>query len=99
VQAFMNADLQFHTAILYATGNPLFGPVAHVIHAALQYSLQVTNRQPADNIASLPVHENVADAICNHDPDQARAAMHDHLNSTAARLQRAVADQQDRTRS
>jgi DNA-binding FadR family transcriptional regulator len=90
VEAFLAADLRFHTEILHATGNPLFAPVANVIGAYLGSSLRVTNRQPADNRASVPIHKKVARAICDRAPARARAAMKSHLDHAAARLQRAL---------
>ena len=90
VEAFLAADLRFHTEILHATGNPLFAPVANVIGAYLGSSLRVTNRQPADNRASVPIHKKVARAICDRAPARARSAMKAHLDHAAARLQRAL---------
>ena len=50
VDAFLAADIQFHTAILHATGNPFFSPVANVISKSLESSIRVTKpstwRQP-----------------------------------------------------
>ena len=90
VEAFLAADLRFHTEILHATGNPLFAPVANVIGAYLGSSLRVTNRQPEDNRASVPIHQKVARAICDRAPARARSAMKAHLDHAAARLERAL---------
>jgi DNA-binding FadR family transcriptional regulator len=61
---FLAADIQFHVEILHATGNPFFAPIGNVISASLESSLLATNRQPADNYASVPVHEKVMKPIC-----------------------------------
>lgn len=90
VEAFGRADLEFHTAILHATGNPFFSPIANVIRASLKSSLRVTNRKPDDNRLSLPVHEKVVRAIRSRKPERARAAMSAHLDDAATRLLREV---------
>ena len=90
LEGFVLADLEFHTAILHATGNPFFSPIANVIGAALKSSLRVTNQKPSDNQLSIPVHQKVVRAIRAGKPDRARAAMRAHVDDTANRLQRGV---------
>ncbi len=90
VEAFLAADLRFHTEILHATGNPFFAPVANVISASLESSLRVTNRQPADNHASVPLHQKVMKAICTRKPTKAQAAMRELLNDAADRIESAL---------
>ena len=90
VEDFLAADIQFHVEILHATGNPFFAPVAHVISASLGSSLRLTNRQPADNHASVPVHQKVMQAICARNSTNARAAMRSLLNEAADRIERVV---------
>lgn len=87
VEGFLAADLRFHTAILHATGNPFFAPVANVISASLESSLRVTNRQPADNRASVPVHQKVLKAICARKPSKSEAAMRSLLSDAAQRIE------------
>ncbi|QDV62098.1 HTH-type transcriptional regulator Mce2R [Crateriforma conspicua] len=89
VEAFKEADLRFHTEILHATGNPFFSPVAGAIAISLATSLKVTNRQPADNPASVPLHRDVMDAICRRDADAAREAMHCLLADAKRRIESA----------
>jgi DNA-binding FadR family transcriptional regulator len=89
VEEFLAADIQFHVEILHATENPFFAPIANVISASLASSLRLTNRQPADNHASVPVHRKVLKAICAHKPKSAQAAMRSLLNEAADRIQAA----------
>ena len=89
VDAFLVADLRFHTLILHATGNPFFAPVANVISVALESSLRVTNRQPANNRTSVPVHQKVMKAIVTRKPNAAQAAMRALLNDAASRIENA----------
>ena len=92
VEDFLAADIQFHVEILHATGNPFFAPIANVISASLESSLRVTNRQPADNHASVPVHQKVMKAICARKPTRAQAAMRSLLNEAADRIDMPLGD-------
>jgi GntR family galactonate operon transcriptional repressor len=89
VEGFLAADLRFHTEILHAAGNLFFAPIANVISASLESSLRVTNRQPADNRASVPLHQKVITAICARKPAAARTAMQSLLSDAATRIQQA----------
>lgn len=93
VEDFLAADIQFHVEILHATGNPLFAPVANVISATLESSLRLTNRQPSDNLASVPVHQKVMKAICTRKPTNAQAAMRSLLNEAADRIDSALGEE------
>lgn len=90
VENFLAADIRFHVEILHATGNPFFAPIANVISASLESSLRLTNRQPADNHASVPVHRKVKKAICARRPTSAQAAMRSLLNEAADRIENAL---------
>ncbi|TWT83580.1 Pyruvate dehydrogenase complex repressor [Planctomycetes bacterium CA13] len=90
VEAFHLADTRFHTEILHATGNPFFAPVANVISVSLEASLEVTNRQPVENLASVPVHQKVLDAILARKPKEASEAMRSHLKDAADRIERVL---------
>jgi DNA-binding FadR family transcriptional regulator len=90
VDAFLAADLRFHIQVLHASGNPFFAPVANVVSSALLSSLRVTNRKPADNATSVPVHQRVLKAIRAREPAKAEAAMKALLSDAAARIQRNV---------
>jgi DNA-binding FadR family transcriptional regulator len=93
VEAFQQADIQFHTEILHATGNPFFAPVANVIRATLEASLALTNTTPEENLASVPVHAAVMKAICARKPAKAKSAMQRHLDDAADRIRRGIASQ------
>jgi GntR family galactonate operon transcriptional repressor len=71
-------------------GYPFFAPIANVISASLESSLRVTNRQPADNHASVAVHQKVMKAICARKPTSAQAAMRSLLNEAADRIENAM---------
>ena len=90
VDAFLTADLRSHTEILQATGNPFFAPVANVIGASLESSLRVTNRQPAENHASVPLHQKVMKAIVARKPTRAESAMRTLLSDASDRIEKAL---------
>ena len=89
MDTYLSADLAFHIAILTATGNPFFIPIAKVVEASLQASLRITNQDAQDNALSLPLHEDICQAILAKDPKRAREAMVTHLGDTAGRLEKA----------
>ncbi len=89
-QAFMQADLDFHATILAASRNPFLQPVAHAISAVMMSSLMVTNRDPAMNRASLPLHGPILEAIRTGDADAAHSAMQIHLDDTWSRIEDAT---------
>jgi len=90
VEEFLATDIQFHVEILHAAGNPFFAPIANVISTSLESSLRVTNRQPSDNHASIPVHEKVMKAIWARKPTTAQSAMRALLNEAAGRIESAL---------
>jgi GntR family galactonate operon transcriptional repressor len=86
VEAFMEADLAFHVACLYAAHNDFLLPIAHAIRSAMMRSLQVTNRDPKENRrVSLPLHLAILDAIRAGDAERAKKAMEHHLDDTERR--------------
>jgi GntR family transcriptional regulator, galactonate operon transcriptional repressor len=90
VEAFIRSDLEFHTAILEASGNQFLLPLAHAIHATLWASLRVTNPDAEENrMVSLPLHAAILEAILEGDEDAAAAAMKNHLDDTERRRSRA----------
>jgi DNA-binding FadR family transcriptional regulator len=68
-------DVNFHRAIIAASGNALFSSLSHVIGDALAINFQVGLDNPRGQMHSLPLHKKVMDAIVAHDSGAARAAM------------------------
>ena len=97
LEEFLAADLRFHVEVLHASGNPFFAPVANVVSSALLSSLRVTNRKPADNATSVPVHQRVFKAIRKREPGKAEAAMRTLLADAAARIERNLGRETTRT--
>lgn len=70
----LSADIAFHVAILDATKNPFYRELHELVNTALRISIRFTNRIKG-RTASIPSHEDVAEAIIARDADKASAAM------------------------
>jgi DNA-binding FadR family transcriptional regulator len=71
----LEADIQFHIAILHATQNPFFGQFEELVRTALHTSIQFTN-QFTGHTANVAQHREVLEAIRSRKGELARAAMH-----------------------
>jgi DNA-binding FadR family transcriptional regulator len=71
----LEADIDFHVALLEASGNPFFRQFRDLVETALRTSIRFTNRFKG-RTASLPAHLAVLDAVERGDAEAARAAMH-----------------------
>jgi DNA-binding FadR family transcriptional regulator len=77
----LESDIEFHVAVLHASGNPFFAQFKDVISTALHTSIRFTNKI-AGHTADLPAHEAVFTAIVAEDPTRARRAMDDLIALT-----------------
>jgi DNA-binding FadR family transcriptional regulator len=82
-------DLNFHKAIIAASGNRLFSSLAHVIAAALSVNFELVRNAPRGHICSMPAHKKVMDAIAARDSPTARLNMQE-LIADSERDARAV---------
>ena len=71
----LEADIQFHIAILHATHNPFFSQFEELVRTALHTSIQFTNRF-SGHTANLAQHHDVLDAIRAGDAERARTTMY-----------------------
>ena len=71
----LEADIQFHIAILRATRNPFFHQFEEMVRTALHTSIQFTNRF-AGRTANIAEHGDVLIAIREGDSTRARRAMY-----------------------
>jgi DNA-binding FadR family transcriptional regulator len=69
----LDSDIDFHIAVLNASGNPFYRQFRDVVATALQKSISFTNRNGGH--ASLPAHLAVLDAIEARDAAAAEDAM------------------------
>lgn len=74
-QAFNQADIEFHTALLRASRNIVFQQLATMIGAALAYSFRLTIDRAKEPGASLPNHGEVIERIRDRDSEGAYRSM------------------------
>jgi len=86
IDEWVGADLDFHSAILDATNNPLLRPLAAVIGSALESLLGMSARKAGDFKVALPDHRLVMEAIRQQDGAAAMERMSSLLADTRARL-------------
>lgn len=79
-EAFNKADIDFHTALLRASGNIVFQQLSNTIGAALAYSFRLTISRAREPGASLPNHGEVIERIRMRDSIGAFEAMTRLLN-------------------
>lgn len=72
-EAAVQADIDFHVAILKASGNPFFWRLKPLIDNALRLSITLTN-QISGHMASISAHEAILIAIEKGDPVAAEKA-------------------------
>jgi DNA-binding FadR family transcriptional regulator len=96
VEHWTLADLQFHEAILDATGNPFMRPLGTVIRAALETLLFHSAQSAANPFDSLAAHERVLDGIRHQNAGTARQAMSRLLTQTALSISKTI-DRKPRT--
>jgi len=71
----LDADIQFHIAVLQAVQNPFFRQFEELVRTALHTSIQFTNRF-SGRTANLARHGAVLEGIRAGEPEAARSAMH-----------------------
>jgi DNA-binding FadR family transcriptional regulator len=74
-EEWSRADLDFHTAIINASGNWVYRQFATAIRAALLASFRLTNRASQSHEQAILKHQDVLEAIRMRRPDAARFAM------------------------
>lgn len=74
-EAWSRADLEFHSAIINASGNWVYRQFASAIRAALLASFRLTNRASQSHDQAISTHQDVLDAIRMKQPEAARHAM------------------------
>jgi len=89
-EAYIPADLQFHAAICAAAHNEMLQKITATLATSLQMSRVVTSRLPGANLAAMPLHWSVADAIRKGDEQAAAEAMRKLVILTADDIHRAL---------
>jgi DNA-binding FadR family transcriptional regulator len=86
LDAFDEADMRFHLAIVRATGNELLEQMTRVVYSALLVSFRTTSRLPGSARRSLPKHRAILRAIAGGQPARAQAAMQRLVSDTAREI-------------
>lgn len=90
-EAYIDADLSFHTAILAGSGNELLEQVGRSFKFALRASREVTVTVPDSSAAALPLHLRVLEAVRDRDSEGAERAMRVLLQRAAEDIARSRA--------
>jgi DNA-binding FadR family transcriptional regulator len=85
----LHADIDFHVAILLASGNRFMAQCRDLVETALRFSIQFTNREKGVAYADLEAHKAIATAIFAGDTQSAVAASQTLLNEAAMLIERA----------
>lgn len=85
-QLFHEADVEFHQALMRATGNRALGALAERIHTALLVARFPLARPEYRQERALPEHRRILEAVRDGDADAAGRAMSDHLDTIASYL-------------
>lgn len=81
------ADIEFHVAILHASGNRFYINMRHTVDVALNISIRVTNRSKGVARGSVADHAKIADAIQAGDSETAKVAMQNLITEAQQLLQ------------
>lgn len=88
-ESVVDPDLEFHRAIIAASGNDLFASLGKVIESALAVAFRIGVRNPQGQGQALQMHKALLDAIVERDPAMARLAMQtliDYSRNTVASI-------------
>ncbi len=87
IEAFVDADLAFHSAIVSAARNELLGDMFASFLTVLRAALvEVVRDVVLDDVDSQQAHADLAAAIRDRDPEAAMAATHANITVTGAPL-------------
>lgn len=89
-ETYIPADLAFHAAICAAAHNEMLQKITETLTTSLHVSRVVTSRLPGANLAAMPLHWLVAEAICKGDEQAAEEAMRKLVILTTGDIQRAL---------
>src|SRR5580700_5538279 len=93
---FLQFDFEIHTAIIEATGNPIYISLYQSIADLSLESRKRTARSPATRRDAHAGHLAIIAALSGRDPDAAAAAMHGHLDVIQRALERSELERNQR---
>lgn len=86
--AYNEADVRFHRAIVGACDNEVLEQIGAVVHTALLVAFNAAVRVPGLPRASLSRHQAILDAIQRRQPNRARGAMQRLVENTGRSIAR-----------
>ncbi len=92
VKAFLEADAEFHVALLSASGNSLFERLSTIIQPVLEASFILQAQVDPKYHLAVGRHEAVYEAVAHGDAEAARRAMEDILSSAQDHLAKLIRD-------
>jgi GntR family transcriptional repressor for pyruvate dehydrogenase complex len=72
-------DIRFHRAVGAACGNPILAALVEMVSTVMYDRRRETVERARDFKQSVEMHQRVYRAIRAHKPEEARAAMHEHI--------------------
>jgi DNA-binding FadR family transcriptional regulator len=85
-ELYHQADLDFHAYLLDATGNRVLTQMVRPIREALAEARRALAHPESRSDRALPEHQAIYNAIAARDPEAARKAMLDHLDTVGEYL-------------
>lgn len=79
---WVSADLAFHESMAAAAHNPFLVTLLRPLIQLIEDSIRVGHRNPQAVSRGLGGHERIFAALSAHDPDEAAAAVRDHLTDS-----------------
>ncbi|XIG74275.1 FadR family transcriptional regulator [Streptomyces sp. SGAir0957] len=95
VVAFVDRDLEFHRAVVAASGNPLMTDLYESITASVRHSIETLVPDWTPELPGASAHDDLADAIARRDPDAAVKAAWAHTRTVEDAMER-LAERGDR---
>ena len=86
---YIEDDIAFHTCIAESSKNLVVGQLIPVIDTAVMMFVNVTHKKLIDE--TIMTHRMITEAIANHDPIGAKAAMVMHLNFNRSYIKKVYA--------
>ncbi|ABD56468.1 FadR/GntR family transcriptional regulator [Jannaschia sp. CCS1] len=86
------ADYRFHAALQDASGNPLFGQLIRQIQQGFNEVYEAPFGQAHLGQASIPMHQDIADAVVAGDADKAAALMDEILSMVEDEIRQVMQD-------
>lgn len=92
-QAFIDADLEFHVAIADATKNAVLADLYRAFINVHRETWVKANEVPGLSVQGQALHEQIAEAIAQRDPQNAQRILEQMLNASTDRFQQILQDE------